>query len=200
MRPQGSPAELERRRLRAIELLQRQLPVHVVAERLGVDRRSVRRWNHVENNVQYQRVHGNDGTAAEAPADPSTPGRTATRGVPPRPRPGAAGDDDPALRGSLRRRRNPCRGTTRDPGDDSVMRAFSAASRSPLVSAPTAGLSSGSGAWAWSTQPEAHHIALRSPGRVVGPPASPPSLGCGSLWAAHPCPCALAERLSGSVA
>src|SRR5438132_1590247 len=44
MRPQGSPAELERRRLHAIELLQRQLPVHVVAERLGVDRRSVRRW------------------------------------------------------------------------------------------------------------------------------------------------------------
>src|SRR5207249_6705402 len=44
MRPQGSPAELERRRLRAIELLQREVPVHVVAERLGVDRRSVRRW------------------------------------------------------------------------------------------------------------------------------------------------------------
>jgi transposase len=44
MRPQGSPAELERRRLRAIDLLQRDLPVHVVAERLGVDRRSVRRW------------------------------------------------------------------------------------------------------------------------------------------------------------
>ena len=44
MRPQGSPAELERRRLRAIELLKRDTPVHVVAERLGVDRRSVRRW------------------------------------------------------------------------------------------------------------------------------------------------------------
>src|SRR5438552_6484625 len=44
MRPQGSPAELERRRLRAIELLQREIAVHVVAERLGVDRRSVRRW------------------------------------------------------------------------------------------------------------------------------------------------------------
>ncbi|HZN51411.1 MAG TPA: IS630 family transposase [Methylomirabilota bacterium] len=28
----------------AIELLQRDVPVHVVAERLGVDRRSVRRW------------------------------------------------------------------------------------------------------------------------------------------------------------
>src|SRR5918994_7677584 len=38
MRPSGSPAELERRRLRAIELLQRDIPVHVVAERLGVDR------------------------------------------------------------------------------------------------------------------------------------------------------------------
>jgi transposase len=44
MRPQGSPAELERRRRRAIELLQREIPVHVVADRLGVDRRSVRRW------------------------------------------------------------------------------------------------------------------------------------------------------------
>jgi len=44
MRPQGSPAELEQRRLRAIALLQRDVPVHVVAERLGVDRRSVRRW------------------------------------------------------------------------------------------------------------------------------------------------------------
>src|SRR5438552_2013855 len=44
MRPPGSPAELERRRLRAIDLLQREVPVHVVAERLGVDRRSVRRW------------------------------------------------------------------------------------------------------------------------------------------------------------
>ena len=41
MRPQGSPAELERRRLRAIELLQRDVAVHVVADRVGVDRRSV---------------------------------------------------------------------------------------------------------------------------------------------------------------
>ena len=44
MRPQRSPAELERQRIRAIELLQCDIPVHVVAERLGVDRRSVRRW------------------------------------------------------------------------------------------------------------------------------------------------------------
>ncbi len=50
MRPSGSPAELERRRLRAIELLQRDIPVHVVAERLGVDRRSVRRWSSGSNS------------------------------------------------------------------------------------------------------------------------------------------------------
>jgi transposase len=44
MRPHGSPAELERRRKQAIERLDRDVTVHVVAERLGVDRRSVRRW------------------------------------------------------------------------------------------------------------------------------------------------------------
>lgn len=44
MRPQGSPAELERRRVQGIELLTRGLQVHQVADRLGVDRRSVRRW------------------------------------------------------------------------------------------------------------------------------------------------------------
>jgi hypothetical protein len=44
MRPQGSPVELERRRLRAIALLEQGLLPHEVAERVGVDRRSVRRW------------------------------------------------------------------------------------------------------------------------------------------------------------
>lgn len=44
MRPQGSPKELERRRLRAVELLRQGLQPHEVASRLGVDRRSVRRW------------------------------------------------------------------------------------------------------------------------------------------------------------
>ena len=58
MRPQGSPAELERRRLRAIALLQRDVAVHVVADRVGVDRRSVRRWKRV-----YRR-HGRDGLRA----------------------------------------------------------------------------------------------------------------------------------------
>jgi len=44
MRPQGSPAELERRRYRAVELLDEGIEPHAVAQRLGVDRRSVRRW------------------------------------------------------------------------------------------------------------------------------------------------------------
>lgn len=42
MCPQGSPAELERPRLRAIAA--GDVRVHVVADRRGVDRRSVRRW------------------------------------------------------------------------------------------------------------------------------------------------------------
>lgn len=44
MRPKGSPAELERRRLRALSLLEQGLQPVEVAQRLGVDRRSVRRW------------------------------------------------------------------------------------------------------------------------------------------------------------
>jgi transposase len=58
MRPHGSPTELERRRRQAIELLERDVPVHVVAQRLGVDRRSVRRWKRT-----YRR-HGETGLAA----------------------------------------------------------------------------------------------------------------------------------------
>lgn len=44
MRPHGSPAELERRRERAIQLLEEGLMPVEVARRVGVDRRSVRRW------------------------------------------------------------------------------------------------------------------------------------------------------------
>src|SRR2546428_13873677 len=93
MRPQGSPAELERRRLHAIELLQREIPVHVVAERLGVDRRSVRRWK------RAYRGRGRGGPRARpAPGPPpkltAAPPRQLVRlvvagpaegGVPPRP-------------------------------------------------------------------------------------------------------------------
>lgn len=45
MRPSGSPEELERRRTRAIELLAKGLAPVEVAHMVGVDRRSVRRWN-----------------------------------------------------------------------------------------------------------------------------------------------------------
>ncbi len=66
MRPQGSPAELEKRRLRAIALLAQGVLPHEVAERLGVDRRSVRRWKRA-----YRR-HGRAGlTARPAPGRPA---------------------------------------------------------------------------------------------------------------------------------
>lgn len=44
MRPHGSPEELERRRQRAISLLNQGYPPVEVARMVGVDRRSVRRW------------------------------------------------------------------------------------------------------------------------------------------------------------
>lgn len=44
MRPIGSGEELERRRVRALELLKAGLLPVEVARRVGVDRRSVRRW------------------------------------------------------------------------------------------------------------------------------------------------------------
>lgn len=44
MRPPGSAQQLERRRLRAIALLAEGLAPVEVARRLGIDRRSVRRW------------------------------------------------------------------------------------------------------------------------------------------------------------
>src|SRR5579864_9132060 len=44
MRPSGSPQELERRRFRALALLQEGSSPVEVARRVGVDRRSVRRW------------------------------------------------------------------------------------------------------------------------------------------------------------
>jgi transposase len=45
MRPSGSPQELEQRRFRALALLQQGLSPVEVAQRVGVDRRSLRRWN-----------------------------------------------------------------------------------------------------------------------------------------------------------
>lgn len=45
MRPLGSSVELERRRIEAIKLLEGGLQPVAVARLVGVDRRSVRRWN-----------------------------------------------------------------------------------------------------------------------------------------------------------
>src|SRR2546428_12066081 len=94
MRPQGSPAELERRRVRAIELLQRDVPVHAVAERLGVDRRSVRRWKRA-----YRRG-GRAGLEAR-PAAGRPPQPAAAPRRPPAPR-GGAGAEAPGDRPRLR--------------------------------------------------------------------------------------------------
>lgn len=44
MRPKGSPEELERRRFRAVRLLKDGYQPVEVAQMVGVDRRSVRRW------------------------------------------------------------------------------------------------------------------------------------------------------------
>jgi transposase len=60
MRPTGSPEGLERRRLRALALLgEGWLPAEV-ARRVGVDRRSVRRWK------AAARKHGEAGVRARA--------------------------------------------------------------------------------------------------------------------------------------
>ena len=63
---QGSPADLEKRRLRAIELLQDDVPVLVVADCVGVDRRSVRRWKRA-----YRRRGRRGLRARPAPGRPS---------------------------------------------------------------------------------------------------------------------------------
>lgn len=60
MRPTGSPEELERRRLRALALLANGLLLSEVARRIGVDRRSVRRWK------AAAREHGEQGVRARA--------------------------------------------------------------------------------------------------------------------------------------
>lgn len=72
MRPTGSPEELERRRLRALALLEDGLQPSEVAQRVDVDRRSVRRWK------AAAREHGKAGVRARAaPGRPSklTPAR-----------------------------------------------------------------------------------------------------------------------------
>ena len=60
MRPTGSPEELERRRLRALALLEDGLLPSEVARRVGADRRSVRRWK------AAAREHGEAGVRARS--------------------------------------------------------------------------------------------------------------------------------------
>lgn len=71
MRPTGSPEELERRRVRALALLKEGLLPVEVARRVGVDRRSVRRWK------RAARKHGEAGVRARAA--PGRPCKLSTR-------------------------------------------------------------------------------------------------------------------------
>ena len=66
MRPHGSPEKLERRRRRAIGLLREGYAPVQVARRLGVDRRSVRRWS-----AAYRRKGDRGIEAVAAPGRPS---------------------------------------------------------------------------------------------------------------------------------
>jgi transposase len=66
MRPLGKPSALERRRRRAIELLEQGFQPVEVASQLGVDRRSVRRWN-----AAYQKGGEAAIRARPAPGRPS---------------------------------------------------------------------------------------------------------------------------------
>ena len=56
MRPFGSPEQLQRRRERAIELLHQGYQPVEVARKLGVDRRSVRRWKAAYNKKGMQGI------------------------------------------------------------------------------------------------------------------------------------------------
>lgn len=66
MRPSGSPQELERRRRRALALLGEGLLPSEVAQRVGVDRRSVRRWKAAVRKAGAEGVR-----ARPAPGRPS---------------------------------------------------------------------------------------------------------------------------------
>lgn len=56
MRPFGSPEQLQRRRERAIDLLDQRYQPAEVARKLGVDRRSVRRWKAAYNKEGMQGI------------------------------------------------------------------------------------------------------------------------------------------------
>ena len=76
MRPRGSPAELERRRVRAIDLLREGRPPVEVARMVGVDRRSVRRWK-----AAFQRQGAEGIRAKPAPGRPPRLSREAKKAL-----------------------------------------------------------------------------------------------------------------------
>ncbi len=76
MRPVGSPEELERRRIRAMHLLQEGHPPVEVARRVGVDRRSVRRWK-----AAYRKARERGIEAKPAPGRPPKLDANAKRGL-----------------------------------------------------------------------------------------------------------------------
>jgi transposase len=71
MRPAGSPAELERRRLRAVALIQDGYSLNEVARRLGCNASSVMRWRNAFRRGGRQ--------ALRPPATPGRPARLTAR-------------------------------------------------------------------------------------------------------------------------
>src|SRR3989338_5953388 len=88
MRPIGSGEELERRRVRALELLKSGLWPVEVARRVGVDRRSVRRWKAAVRAGGAPTGRGGGGGRAGKKTPPpagapwESPGRTGVAGRP----------------------------------------------------------------------------------------------------------------------
>lgn len=73
MRPPGSPEELERRRLGALHLLDEGLLPVEVAQRLGVERRSVRRWKAAAHQAGRAGVRAKPVPGSSAPASAFSP-------------------------------------------------------------------------------------------------------------------------------
>ena len=71
MRPHGSPRGLERRRLRALDLSRAGHPPVEVARMVGVDRRSVRRWNTTCREAGVAGLKAKPATGRPALLDPA---------------------------------------------------------------------------------------------------------------------------------
>jgi len=76
MRPSGSPEALERRRLHAISLFQAGYQPVEIAKKLGVGRRSVRRWKSTFLSGGSETIR-----SRPAPGRPPKMGRTARKAL-----------------------------------------------------------------------------------------------------------------------